>query len=183
MAKKLFYVFMFITLLSLVCCLLVSPRIGRLFYPFHYRDTIQSYAAAYNLDPMLVAAVIYTESGFRCRAVSERGARGLMQVMPSTAQWVAEQMGALYAPEMLFDVEYNIQIGCWYLADLYSIFGGETVVVLAAYNGGRGEVRRWLEQGIWDGTLAGLEQIPFSETRTFIMRVLEAHRKYRQIYD
>jgi len=180
--KRLFYMILFLIAFLTVCYLLDSPHLARLFYPFHYREQIHSSAAAHNLDPLLVAAVIYIESGFRPHAESSRGARGLMQVMPTTAEWVAERSGMAYAPEMLLDPAYNIEIGCWYLADLLKLFDGNIVVALAAYNGGRAEVGRWLEQGIWDGSESRLEQIPFSETRHFVRRVLETYAKYQEIY-
>lgn len=155
----------------------------RLFYPFHYREQITGSARAYRVDPLLVAAVIHTESGFRENAVSARGARGLMQVMPSTAEWVAERIGyPSFSVEMLFDPRCNIEIGTWYLADLFKQFGGSAAVALAAYNGGRGEVERWLQQGIWDGTEANLAQIPFTETRAFVLRVLKTYQRYNQLY-
>ncbi len=127
--------------------------------------------------------MIHTESGFRENAVSARGARGLMQVMPSTAEWVAGRIGyPSFSVEMLFDPRYNIEIGTWYLADLIRQFEGSAVVALAAYNGGRGEVDRWLRQGIWDGAEANLAQIPFTETRAFVIRVLKTYRRYNQLY-
>ncbi len=182
MGKRIFYFIIFIAIFILVCYVLVSPRIGKFFYPFPYREHVQSSAAAYSLDPLLVAALIQTESGFRAHVVSSRGARGLMQVMPSTAEWVAQNIGIEYSPDMLFDPQYNIEIGCWYLADLFKKFDGEAIIVLAAYNGGRGEVRRWLDEGIWDGSESTLEQIPFSETRNFVRQVMDAYRRYQQIY-
>jgi soluble lytic murein transglycosylase len=174
---------LFIASLALTCYLLASPLLSRLFYPFHYREQIIASADMYRVDPLLVAAVIHTESGFRQNAVSARGARGLMQVMPSTAEWVAERIGfPSFSEEMLFEPHYNIQIGTWYLADLIKQFDGSTVIALAAYNGGRGEVDRWLHQGIWDGGEANLGQIPFTETRGFVMRVLKTYRRYNQLY-
>jgi soluble lytic murein transglycosylase len=91
--RRLLYLAAFATLFLLTCYFLASPLLARLFYPFHYREQINAYSAEYQVDPLLVAAVIYTESGFRPAAVSARGARGLMQVMPSTAEWVAGRLG------------------------------------------------------------------------------------------
>lgn len=182
MFKRLRWFLLFIALFSLSISLLGCPYIGRLFYPYHFRESIQTSAALHQLDPLFVAAVIHTESGFKPDAVSVKGARGLMQVMPATAEWVALQIGADFSPEMLYDPCYNIKIGCWYLADLYRVFDGNKVIVLAAYNGGRGEVRRWLDEGIWDGSEAELDRIPFGETRNFVRRALSAHRVYRRLY-
>ncbi len=163
--------------------MLGSSLIGRLFYPLHYREHIFESAGRYGVDPFLVAAVIHTESGFRNEAVSSEGALGLMQIMPPTASWVAEKIGYVgFDPEMLFQPSCNIEIGAWYLNDLFGQFGDNHAVILAAYNAGRGEVARWLKEGIWDGAEATLDRIPFSETRHFTRRALEAHRCYRKIY-
>lgn len=171
-------------LFALVCYLLAAPLIGRLFYPFHYRDKIYTYAEKYQVDPILVAAVIYTESGFRSNVISRRGAMGLMQVMPTTAEWIAGKIGLEdFSTDMLLEPECNIEIGTWYLADLARQFGGNRLAVLAAYNGGRGSVSQWLERGIWDGSAENLEQIPFSETRTFVRRAEDAYLRYRELYD
>lgn len=86
--RRLIYLVAFIVLLGLTCCLLSSPRLGRRFYPFHYREEILAAAAAQQIDPLFIAAVIQAESGFQANAVSSEGARGLMQLLPSTAMWV-----------------------------------------------------------------------------------------------
>ncbi len=163
--------------------MLGSHLVGRLLYPLHYREHIFESAGRHGVDPLLVAAVIHTESGFRSEAVSSQGALGLMQIMPSTACWAAEKLGyADFSPEMLFQPSHNIEIGAWYLNDLFRQFGDNRAVVLAAYNAGRGEVERWLKEKTWDGCETTLERIPFSETRIFTRRALEAYRRYRQIY-
>ncbi|HPU02189.1 MAG: lytic transglycosylase domain-containing protein [Firmicutes bacterium] len=181
--QRLFYLAAFILLFGLTCSLLSSPRLEKLFYPFHYREEILAAAAEQQIDPLLIAAVIQAESGFREDAVSAEGARGLMQLLPSTARWIAERRGESdFHPDKLFDPRYNIAAGSWYLADLLRQFHGSKVIALAAYNGGRGRVQRWLEEEIWDGSEAGLEQIPFSETRAFVRRVLDNYRRYRRLY-
>lgn len=173
----------FIVIFGLTCCLLASPRLGRFFYPFRYREEIMAAAFAQQIDPLLIAAVIHTESGFQENAVSPEGARGLMQLMPSTARWIAEKNGESdFHPDNLFEPHYNIAAGSWYLADLLRQFDGNKVIALAAYNGGRGHVQRWLEDEIWDGSEANLEQIPFSETRAFVQRTLKNYRSYQDLY-
>ncbi len=173
----------FIAIFGLACSLLGSPRLGRLFYPFRYREEITAAAAAQQIDPLLIAAVIQTESGFKEKAVSSKGARGLMQLMPSTAGWIAERKGENdYHPDRLFEPQYNIAFGSWYLADLLRQFGDSEVIALAAYNGGRGHVKRWLEERIWDGSEARIDQIPFGETRAFVERVLKNYRSYQDLY-
>lgn len=152
------------------------------YYPLHYRDIVFQRAEEQGLDPFLVAAVIRRESKFRADATSAPGARGLMQIMPETGEWVAEQLKLPYSPEMLYDPDYNVRLGCWYLASLHKEFGGNTVLALAAYNGGRTNVRKWLQDRQWTGESHTLEQIPFEETRLYVARVLQDFDRYRRIY-
>ncbi|KKM11943.1 hypothetical protein SY88_06000 [Clostridiales bacterium PH28_bin88] len=168
--------------LTLVALLLGFSWVWRLFYPLSYRDLIGYYAGRNGLDPYLVTALIRVESRFKPEALSPRGARGLMQLMPETAEWIARQMGEPFRPEALFEPEYNIRLGTWYLADLQNEFSNNRALVLAAYNGGRGNVRQWMASGRWRGDVGSIEKIPFSETREFIRRVLRDYRVYRRVY-
>lgn len=163
--------------------LLQLPAFWRPFYPFPYRDLITAEAERNGLDPYLVAAVIKTESNFNPRARSDQGAVGLMQVMPDTARWAAGQMQWRdFSPEMLEQPEVNIKIGTWYLAELKREFSGDIILALAAYNGGRGNVREWLKTNRWSGERTTLDQIPFPETREFVKKVLRNYQRYRWIY-
>ncbi len=174
----------------------------RQLYPLHYGPAISRHAEAHRLDPHLVAAIIRTESRFNPRATSPRDARGLMQLMPDTATWVASRAGIeAFDADMLYDPEVNIALGTWYLADLRRQFGGDLLLVLAAYNGGRRNVERWVEEGrlapgaplgdllapgptgrVTPAVEARLAAIPFRETRDFVRRVLVDYARYRWIY-
>ncbi|MEW6045563.1 MAG: lytic transglycosylase domain-containing protein [Bacillota bacterium] len=157
--------------------------IGRWLYPVYHRDVIEDWAARRGLDPWLVAAVVRVESNFRPTAVSSRGARGLMQLLPDTARWVAEQAGERdFFPDLLFVPEVNVRLGTWYLAELLKEFDGREALALAAYNAGRGNVRRWLAESAWDGTESALGGVPYRETRKFVARVLRLRRIYRWLY-
>jgi len=168
--------------LLIILAVLASGPLGRMVYPWPYRETIEIYSEQYGLDPYLVAAVVKVESGFNPGAVSARGARGLMQLMPETAEWIAAQKGDTFQTELLFEPKFNISLGCWYLADLLDQYEGETVLALAAYNGGRGSVSGWLKSREWDGTFDSLEDIPFGETRNFVRKVMRTHKIYRFLY-
>lgn len=158
-------------------------NLGRYFYPFEYQKEIYYYSGFHNLDPHLVAAVIYVESRFNSTAVSPKGARGLMQIMPETGAWVAQNIGMEgYDDALLFTPQVNIRLGTWYLADLFRCFRGNRAVVLASYNSGRGRVGKWLEEGIWDGEFHSIEKIPVTETRNYIQRVERAYKRYRHFY-
>ena len=119
-------------------------------YPLQYDYTVRQYAYEDQVDPALVAAVILVESKFNEGAASHRGAHGLMQIMPDTGKWIAEEMGLPdYTPDKLNDVQTNIQMGTWYLAYLLKEYDGNKVLALAAYNAGRGYVDEWVERYGW----------------------------------
>ena len=163
-----------IVLLS-VLLLAVSVLLAFVFlpdnYPLKYREDISSAASANEVDAPLVAAIIYAESGFNKNAKSNKGALGLMQIMQQTAAWIA---GELNADEYdLFNAKTNISFGCFYLRYLKDKFETE-IEVLCAYNAGEAKVREWQE--IY-GEITQ-ENIPFSETREYVKKVLKAKKYY-----
>jgi soluble lytic murein transglycosylase len=177
---------LFIPLLLLVLMTLLfirTPHFARLYYPYRYQQEIEASAREYGVDPLLVAAIIRVESKFHPHAISKKGAMGLMQIMPTTAHWIASQAGMdNFNEKMLLEPEINIQLGTWYLASLDKQFDQRLDVVIAAYNGGRGQVGRWLEEGTWTGNFADSEQIPFPETRQFLSKVRKAYHNYSRLY-
>ncbi len=159
-----------------------SPLFGRAVYPWHYRDLILANAEKYGVDPYLVAAIAYTESKYDPQARSHKGALGLMQLMPETATWIAEQLHwDVFAVEQLADPKINVELGCWYLANLSSEFS-DRAQVIAAYNAGRGNLQKWLSQGVWDGRLETVDRIPFGETRDYVRKVSKHQKYYRNLY-
>ncbi len=174
--------------------------IERRLYPFAYKDEIVTYAKQNGLDPLFVASIIKNESRFNPDAVSRKGAIGLMQIMPETGRWVANQMGFRgYDPEILRDPATNIMMGSWYLGELKKEFGGKVVLVVAAYNCGRGKVRTWVHKyGVtldadgaavkpWPGEDVTedfpLAKINIRETRDYVRGVLSALNHYRKLYE
>jgi len=165
----------------LATAFLLAAAVGatRVLYPLRYGDLIRHSAARFGVDPALVASVIHAESRFRPRAVSPRGARGLMQVMPETGAWLAHRLHLdEFTLEDLFDPITNITLGTFYLSELAHEFGGDWVLTLAAYNGGRQNVKRWLG----GKKTISIEDIPFPETRNYVRRVLQTYRLYRLFY-
>lgn len=153
------------------------------YYPLRYHESVERHAQLHMLDPLLVTAVMRVESAFNQYAVSSKGARGLMQLMPDTARWAAELMGLEdFDIEQLFDPEINIAIGVWYLSTLRQQFDGDTILALAAYNGGRANVLRWLREDAWSGEVETISDIPFPETRGYVQKVLHTYEWYRRIY-
>lgn len=153
-------------------------------YPLQYDYLVRQYAYEDKVDPALVASVILVESKFDERAASQPGAHGLMQVMPDTAQWIADEMGMTdYTPDKLNDVRTNIRLGTWYLAYLLKEYDGNQVLALAAYNAGRGHVDSWIRRYGWKKDFQEIEKIPFSETREYVKIVLLNEKHYKQLYD
>ncbi|MEK9661909.1 MAG: lytic transglycosylase domain-containing protein, partial [Alphaproteobacteria bacterium] len=138
-------------------------------------------------EQALLLALIRQESGFDRRAVSGSGARGMMQLLPSTAKLVARKLGVPYARDRLTaDPAFNIQLGSAYFADLLERFDGEPALALAGYNGGPNNVDRWIaaygDPRKGDLSLHDwIESIPYTETRNYVQRVLEAVPVYRQL--
>ncbi len=152
-------------------------------YPLQYRQLVLHYSRENGLDPWLVAAVVNVESRWRPRVVSSKGARGLMQVMPTTGEWVAAQMKVPgFHPDQLLEPDMNLRLGTWYLAWLLREFQGNQAVALAAYNSGDGPVRRWLAENRWTGDAHTAWQIPFPETRAYVVKVLAHRQRYGQMY-
>lgn len=149
-------------------------------FPLKYEDEITRSASAHGVDPYLVAAVIETESGWDPDAKSGQGARGLMQLMPETAQDMVNKGlvdGSLYSADDLEDPAVNIEFGSAYLSYLITYFNGSADRVIAAYNGGMGNVDDWVQQ---DTSLHNA--ITFPETQAYLIRVNNAHDRYRQLY-
>ncbi len=161
----------------------VEPLQRRYIYPYPHQDLVELYARANGVDSALVASVIMTESKFRKNALSHRGAVGLMQIMPETGEWIAQQLGESdFTEEQLWEPETNIRYGVWYLAELQREFAGNDFLALAAYNAGRGTVRGWMEEGRWPLTFHSLNSIPYPETRDYVKNVLRDRTKYKSLY-
>jgi soluble lytic murein transglycosylase len=150
--------------------------------PLHYSAIIKQQAGAKQLDPALVAAVIYAETGFDART-SPAGAVGLMQIEPATAEALARQSGATtFRVSDLGTPAVNIAYGSYYLRELLKTFGGDETAALAAYNGGETNVGRWIARAHAAGHRFGLDDIPFPATRAYVQKVLAAETQYRQKY-
>ncbi len=106
-----------------------------------------------------------------------------MQIMPDTGMWIAQQLQCEeFNKELLFDPEINIRFGTWYLGNLNQEFGDELIVVLAAYNAGRGTVNKWLKED-WDGKEQTIDKIPYKETREYLKAILRVYKFYKRLYN
>lgn len=139
----------------------------------NYKDIIVVTSKEYNLKSELVFAIVKVESDFDKNAISKAGARGLMQIMSSTASWIAEKIGEEYSDDKLFEPEFNIKCGCYYLRYLCDKFSDEDAAI-CAYNAGETAVRGWLD----DAGKLDYDKIDYSETKNYIKKV----RKYEKLY-
>lgn len=157
---------------------------ARLWYPLAYEDAINRDARLNGLDPALVAAVVWRESDYDPAARSSRGAEGLMQVLPSTARFIASQPDPPPGNARdIRDPEVNVSYGTWYLRYLLDRHDGSVPQALAAYNGGPENLRRWKAAAVARGTEFRIpDDIPFEETRKYVTDVVDAWTVYRQAY-
>ena len=175
-----------VALLAAVAATVVVPRlpdvVRELSLPLAHEDIIRQQASAKELDPSLLAAVIFAESRFR-DATSHAGARGLMQITPGTARYIARLSGGTqFRQGDLATPQINISYGAYYLRYLLGRYGDNTVLALAAYNAGEGNVDRWIADARMSQRAFVIEKIPFAETREYVTRVLDARQGYRDKY-
>ncbi|MCW3063967.1 MAG: lytic transglycosylase protein [Solirubrobacterales bacterium] len=167
-----------IGLVALVLAPTVKHAVRALELPLQHEDIIRQQASAKHLDPALIAAVIYAESKFSPRT-SPAGAEGLMQILPSTAEFLARRSGGTaFVASDLATPQVNIAYGSYYLRYLIDRYGGREVPAIAAYNAGETNVDRWLN----GGQTLSVSSIPFPETRAYVTRVLDARSRYRHQY-
>lgn len=141
--------------------------------PKKYKNYVSIYSQEYGLEMALVYAVIKVESDFDNRAVSRSGALGLMQILPSTASWIAESLGEDYVKDKMFVAKTNIKYGCFYLRYLFDKFK-DIDIVICAYNAGEGKVIDWVE----DGRLYE-DKIDYGETKRYLLKVREYYSIYK----
>ena len=147
--------------------------LDRLRYPLRYEAIVTTHARNYDLDPALLAAMIYTESRFRPDARSSAGALGLMQLLPETGEAIALRTGGgRFEVDDLLDPEINVRYGSWYMRELIRKYKSIRLA-LAAYHAGQGNVDRWRERGV---------RVQFPETRAYVANVLSLVPVYRRAY-
>jgi soluble lytic murein transglycosylase len=151
-------------------------------YPRPFSDTVQAAAAEFDVEPLLMWAVMREESRFDPEALSYAGARGLMQVTPTTQTWIAEQLGESISPGDAFVPEPNIRMGAWYLHFLIDHFEGDLDLALMAYNGGAASVESWQKDPMASDRDDLLRWIGFGETREYLERVSLSYRVYQELY-
>lgn len=158
-------------------------KVYGLFYQQQYGEEVHKYAQEFGVDEALVFAVIRTESGFRPEVVSSAGAMGLMQLMPSTFDWLQESMdGAVtYSSDSLLDPDINIKYGTYLLSILLKQYEVKDTAI-AAYNAGTTTVDGWLQDSSLSPDGKTLTSIPYEETEHYVERVNHAYDLYQKLY-
>ncbi len=161
-----------------------DARVRYLLYPVAYPDIVQAAASRYGVDPMLALAVMREESHFSEESISSADARGLMQIIPRTGEWLA---GKVYGPasfdvSQLFRPTVNIELGAYYLRYLLDRFEGNVLFAIAAYNWGEGNFGRWMANSPPSELDVFIENIPADETRRYVKKVLKSYAVYRSLY-
>lgn len=147
-------------------------------YPLKYADYIKTYSSKYNVDPSLVAAVIFQESRFNPKAVSPVGAKGLMQFMPGTAATMAKETGHWPSYD-IFDPETSVEFGAAHIRDLLNKYNGDVDQALAGYNAGTGTVDSWLRRNIFEKVIHSGSN---GETVSYVRKVKNYQNVYRTMY-
>lgn len=152
-------------------------------YPFPYVQEIEKWSKERQINPLLVTALIRQESRFEANAKSVANAMGLMQVLPSTAQWIAPQIKVDGKTLKLEDPNDNIMLGTWYLDHTHQQYSNNSLLAIASYNAGPGNVAKWLQTLPTQDPDEFVEKIPFDETRNYVRQVLGNYWNYLRLYN
>ncbi len=151
-------------------------------YKLEYTEYVKKYANEYNVDEYLIYAIIKAESNFEPNAESHRGAKGLMQLMYSTAEDISKRIGIELNEENILEPDININLGTKYISMLIQKYNN-TNLALAAYNAGSGNVDGWIEKGTLKSDGSDIENVPFTETNNYVRKILRDYEIYKNIYE
>jgi len=181
--KKIFSTLVVLVVIIIAIGLGSNYVIKEKFFPYKYKEYVDKYSSEYQLDPLFVLAVIKTESKFDDDAHSHKNAVGLMQITVETGEWAAKEMGfTTFSKDDLYDEEYNIRMGCWYLRRLNDTFDGDLDLTIAAYNAGPTNVQTWLENEKYSSDGKSIDYIPFGETKKYVDKVDTYYHVYEYLY-
>ena len=174
-----------VVLIVTILLVLFKDKLLKILYPKTYSEIISVYAEEYDVEENLIYAVIKAESNFDSRAVSNKDAIGLMQIVEDTAIDVAKKnnidIDTENIEEEILDIDNNINIGTKYLSTLLTQYGN-IEVALAAYNAGIGTVNNWIEKQIIQADGSDIENIPYKETNNYVRKILRDYRIYNELY-
>ena len=158
----------------------IKNQVIKKIYKKDYSEYVSKYSQQYNVEENLIYAIIKAESNFKANAISHQNAKGLMQLMDSTAEDLAKKCKINLKDKDILDPDVNIQLGTQYLASLLNKY--ECVeVALAAYNAGSGNVDKWIKDGIIKADGSDIENIPYKETNTYVRKIMRDYKIYKQL--
>lgn len=150
-------------------------------YKKDYSEYVSKYAEEYDVDENLIYALIKAESNFNAKAVSHQNAKGLMQLMQSTAQDLANRSQIKLTKDNILDPDININLGTQYIASLLNKYDS-IEVALAAYNAGSGNVDKWIKNGTIKSDGSDIENVPYKETNTYVRKIMRDYKIYNELY-
>lgn len=177
--EKLLIVFIVFSLVAVIC--VGSVSILKILYPRRYSEFVEINCRNNNLSEEFIYAVIECESGFDPMAVSYLGAKGLMQIMPETFEWLQWRLGEELPAESLFEPETAIRYGCYMYGYMLEKFGDERTAV-AAYHAGDACVEEWLEDENYSDDGKTLKDIPYPSTKEYVDKVMRIKNIYQKLY-
>lgn len=154
-------------------------------YPLTHFSIVKEAASENSLDPYLILAIIKTESGFNENAKSNKDAKGLMQMLDSTANEVNDNINIVDSvDDNIYDADVNIKLGCKYFSNLVKRYDGNYYLAICAYNAGMGNVDKWLENGYIEKNLDEYKNVnlPFEETSKYLEKVISSYKIYVKLY-
>lgn len=164
----------------------IDDIIMKKLYPLKYSEYVEKYAKEYNIDKYMVYAIIKAESNFNQQAVSNKEAKGLMQLMPQTAEDIAKKLDIEVTKEeiskKLLEPEFNINLGTKYISNLLAKYSN-IELALTAYNAGSGNVDTWVENGTLMADGSNIENIPYKETNNYVRKILRDYEIYKKLYN
>ena len=180
-----------IVILLLIVFLLFGPiniqnKILKIIYPIKYENFVENYSTKYEVDKNLIYAIIKAESNFNQQAVSNKEAKGLMQLMPQTAEDIAKKLDIEVTKEeiskKLSEPEFNINLGTKYISNLLAKYSN-IELALTAYNAGSGNVDTWVENRTLMADGSNIENIPYKETNNYVRKILRDYEIYKKLYN
>ena len=161
----------------------VPDIVARKIFPKKYSNYVEKYAEEYNIDPLLIYAIIKAESNFKPEVKSTSGAIGLMQIMEETAYEKADKINIkIDNVELLYEPEININIGVAYFSELIKKYKGNELLAIIAYNAGIGNVDKWIREGTIKPNGEDIENVPFKETNMYVRKIVKNYEIYKQLY-
>lgn len=185
--KKVNILFRFLLIIITIVMIVLSSKafnkiVKKKLYKKEYTEYVSKYAEEYDVDENLIYALIKAESNFNAKAVSHQNAKGLMQLMQSTAQDLANRSQVELTKDNILDPDININLGTQYIASLLNKYDS-IEVALAAYNAGSGNVDKWIKNGTIKSDGSDIENIPYKETNTYVRKIMRDYKIYNDIDD